>query len=212
MIRLELTTNKDYLHFFIQDKQGCYDFLRGLAEQGYIRFNRVQAGEQFDVFCLTTTCWEMVENLQQTDEIHDSSNGGNTSMEWDVFICHASEDKKEFVRPLAKALTEAGLKVWYDEMTLKLGDSLRRSIDRGLTCSMYGVVVISHHFLKKDWPQKELDGLTSLEIKGRKVILPIWHNISKNEVLVYSPLLADRFAANSSDGLDKVVNDILEAI
>ena len=73
-IRLDLTTNKDYLHFFIQDKQGCYTFLRGLAEQGYIRFNRVQGREQLDVFCLTTEFWEMVENPQQTDEIHDSSN------------------------------------------------------------------------------------------------------------------------------------------
>ena len=51
---------------------------------------------------------------------------------YDVFISHASEDKALFVRPLAKALQQAGLKVWYDEFTLKLGDSLRESIDRGL--------------------------------------------------------------------------------
>lgn len=65
MIRLDLTTNKDYLHFFTFDKKACYTFLRELADQGYIRFNRVPGGEQWDVFCLTTKCLDMVENLQQ---------------------------------------------------------------------------------------------------------------------------------------------------
>ena len=37
---------------------------------------------------------------------------------------------------LAHALKSRGLQVWYDEFSLKLGDSLRRSIDRGLAeCS-----------------------------------------------------------------------------
>jgi hypothetical protein len=43
---------------------------------------------------------------------------------WDVFISHASEDKDSFVRPLAEALTESGLQVWFDETALKIGDSL----------------------------------------------------------------------------------------
>jgi TIR domain len=51
---------------------------------------------------------------------------------WDIFICHASEDKEAIARPLANALKQAGLDVWYDEFTLTLGDSLRRKIDYGL--------------------------------------------------------------------------------
>jgi len=51
---------------------------------------------------------------------------------WDIFICHASEDKEAIARPLANALKQAGLDVWYDEFTLTLGDSLRRKIDHGL--------------------------------------------------------------------------------
>jgi len=54
---------------------------------------------------------------------------------WDLFICHASEDKEEIVRLLVNALMNAGYKVWYDEFELKLGDSLRKSIDRGLSQS-----------------------------------------------------------------------------
>ena len=117
---------------------------------------------------------------------------------YDAFISHASEDKQEFVRPLAEKLTELGLKIWYDEFALKVGDSLRGSIDRGLVNSRYGIVVLSKDFFSKNWPQYELDGLTAREIDGRKVILPIWYGISKKDVLRYSPPLADKIAIDSS--------------
>lgn len=131
---------------------------------------------------------------------------------WDVFICHASEDKDDFVRPLAEALRERGLRVWFDEFTLRVGDSLRRSIDRGLRSSTYGVVVISPNFLAKDWPQRELDGLVALEVEGRKVILPVWHNIDVEGVRRYSPTLADRVAVSSRNGINHIVNELLRAM
>jgi len=106
---------------------------------------------------------------------------------WDVFISHASEDKEDFVRPLAESLRGSGLRVWYDDFMLNVGDSLRRSIDHGLAKSRYGIVVISPNFLKKEWPQKELDGLIAREVKGAKLILPVWHNISADEIRGYSP-------------------------
>lgn len=131
---------------------------------------------------------------------------------WDVFICHASEDKEAFVRPLAEGLKNHGIEVWYDEFTLKIGDSLRRSIDYGLGNSRYGVVVISRNFMHKDWPQRELDGLVTREVGGVKVILPVWHNITAEEIRSYSPTLADRLAASSDEGLEKVITKILEVV
>ncbi len=77
--------------------------------------------------------------------------------EWDAFISHASEDKIDFVEPLALELRSRGLKIWYDNFTLTIGDSLRRSIDRGLGHSKFGVVILSPNFFSKEWPQKELD-------------------------------------------------------
>ena len=139
------------------------------------------------------------------------SNGSETT-EWDLFISHASEDKDAFVRPLANALRGAGLKVWYDEFTLTIGDSLRRKIDYGLAHSRYGVVIISTSFLQKKWPQDELDGLMARERNGHKVILPIWHEISYEEILQASPILAGRLASDSKKGLDQVIEDILAAI
>jgi len=127
-----------------------------------------------------------------------NGSGGAAGEEYDVFVCHASEDKEEFVRPLVAALEKRGLRVWYDEHALRVGDSLRRSIVRGLAKSRFGIVVLSASFFKKEWPQKELDGLVSKEMAGGKVILPIWHKVSVGEVRRYSPTLADRVALNSA--------------
>ncbi len=115
-------------------------------------------------------------------------------MKYDVFISHASEDKDAVMRPLAEALHDRGLNVRYDEYELTIGDSLRRSIDRGPESSRFGVVIISRRFFEKEWPQKELDGLVARESGHAKVILPIWHNISRQEIARYSPTLADRLA------------------
>jgi len=131
-----------------------------------------------------------------------------SEFEWDVFISHASEDKERFVRNLADELGKS-IRVWYDEFTLKIGDSLRRSIDKGLGQSRYGVVVLSHNFFKKEWPQKELDGLVAMERDGRKVILPIWLDVDAAEITRYSPLLADRVAVKASDGIEEVVAKLL---
>lgn len=152
--------------------------------------------------------WELIS---KNDKPPLSTSSHSNSV-WDVFISHASEDKEDFVRPLAKALRACGLSVWFDEFTLTLGDSLRRSIDHGLARSRFGVVILSPNFLEKGWPQKELDGLIAREIDGAKVILPVWHNISANEILSYSPMLADRLAIKSSNGLTQVVKAITDAV
>lgn len=132
--------------------------------------------------------------------------------EWDVFISHASEDKEAIAAPLARALLAKGLRVWYDEFSLKLGDSLRKCIDRGLSRSRFGVVILSDHFFQKHWPQQELNGLASREVNGAKVVLPVWHGVSFTEVQIYSPMLADRFAVETKDGLPLVVEKIMEVV
>lgn len=131
---------------------------------------------------------------------------------WDVFISHAWEDKQAVARPLAEALKQMGLQVWYDEMTLTLGDSLRQSIDRGLAESKFGVVILSHHFFAKTWTQRELDGLTTRETQSGKIILPIWHQVTREEVERFSPMLADRISVSTDDGMQAVVENILHVV
>jgi len=134
-------------------------------------------------------------------------------MLYDVFICHASADKSAFVRPLVKALGEANVEVWYDEKALKLGDSIRRTIDKGLSKSRFGIVVLSKAFFARSWPQYELDGLAEREFAGNdKLILPIWHGVTHQEVMEYSPPLAGRKAISSSEGIPKVVDAIVSVV
>ncbi|SHL77103.1 TIR domain-containing protein [Hymenobacter psychrotolerans] len=129
--------------------------------------------------------------------------------QYDLFISHASEDKEEFVRPLAEKLTASGIEVWYDEYSMRIGDSLRRKIDEGLKSSRFGLVILSSNFFKKNWPQHELDGLVAREMRGTKVILPIWHKVTRDEVVAQSPTLADKVALNSSiHSLDDIVKEL----
>src|SRR5688500_1916724 len=118
---------------------------------------------------------------------------------YDVFISYASEDRADVGIPLANHLRRSGVKVWFDFFELEVGDSLRESIDHGLTQSRFGIVILRPSFFKKDWPKRELNGLFAIEEGTRKVILPVWHNVSKSEVSEYSPILADRLAANTQD-------------
>lgn len=132
---------------------------------------------------------------------------------YDVFISHASEDKAEVARPLANALREAGLDVWYDEFTLKMGSNLRTSIDQGILNSRFGVVVLSPMFFSKGWPSHELDGLVTQKNGGSQQILPIWHNLSKSEVAMHSPSLANTIARSTANfSIEQIAEEIAEVV
>jgi len=117
---------------------------------------------------------------------------------YDVFISHASEDKESIVRPLANALVSEGLKVWYDEFSLRIGDSLRQKIDKGLAMSRVGLVVLSPAFIEKGWTNYELDGIVTRTVSGEQILLPIWHEITKQQVINFSPSLADKVARSTA--------------
>jgi hypothetical protein len=133
-------------------------------------------------------------------------------MQSDIFISHAGEDKQDAARPLAEHLKGIGLSVWLDESELRLGDSLQRRIDEGLAESRFGVVILSKAFFAKHWPQKELAGLASREVRGKKVILPIWHGITREEIERFSPTLADRYAVSTEVGWKRIASEILRAV
>jgi hypothetical protein len=135
------------------------------------------------------------------------------SSEYDAFIVHATEDKSEFVRPLAAELAKYGLNIWFDESTLKVGDSLRDSIECGLSRSRFGVVVFSESFFAKNWPPAELNALFAREMaSGEKVILPIWHNVTLVQMLQFAPIQAAKVAAMSSEGISNVAKKLIAVI
>lgn len=160
---------------------------------------------------VTNENFEKLQNAKSDRRVLKNEGVTHTgSQEWDFFICHASEDKHDVVDPLATELKGRGCKVWLDEWTLSIGDSLSQKIDQGLARSKYGIVVLSRSFFKKDWPKRELSGLVQKEIGGKKVILPVWHDVGYEDVKRFSPTLVDRVAAKTQDGIacvaDKLVN------
>ncbi|MEU9506629.1 DUF1883 domain-containing protein [Micromonospora sp. NPDC048170] len=132
---------------------------------------------------------------------------------WDVFISHASEDKPAVVTPLAEHLRELGVSVWLDAFELRIGDSLRRKIDAGLARSRFGIVVLSRSFFRKGWPQYELDGLITMQVSGKQSLLPIWHEITKDEVVNQSPSLADKIARSTAQyTIEEIATEIADVV
>jgi TIR domain-containing protein len=128
-----------------------------------------------------------------------------------LFISYASEDRNDFAEPLAAKLRE-NYDVWFAPYELKVGDSLFQKINEGLRSCDYGVVILSHHFFAKKWPPAELNGLYALEEKSGKMILPVWLGLTAEDIKKYSPILADRIAANGSEGIEAVVAALRFAI
>lgn len=132
---------------------------------------------------------------------------------YDVFISHASEDKDSIVRPLANALVSEGLEVWYDEFSLRIGDSLRQKIDKGLAMSRVGLVVLSPAFIGKGWTNYELDGIVTRTVSGEQILLPIWHEITKQQVINYSPSLADKVArSTATHTVEEIASEISQLL
>jgi hypothetical protein len=142
----------------------------------------------------------------------DAGEGGEGQV-WDVFVSHASEDKAAVAQPLADHLRALGVTVWLDAFELKIGDSLRRKIDQGLANSRFGVVILSRSFFGKGWTQYELDGLVTRAVSGEQDLLPIWHDITKKEVMAKSPSLADKIARSTTQfTIEEIAREIADVV
>lgn len=135
----------------------------------------------------------LYEELQKRQKDEESSQ----KMLYDVFISHASEDKEGFVAPLVEELQNSGIKVWYDSLELQWGKGLREQIDNGIKRSKFAILVLSKNFFAKKWPQRELDGILAKEEITGATPLPIWYDISYEEVFDYSPTLSSLYSLST---------------
>lgn len=149
-------------------------------------------------------------NLRALPQYFDDPAHEQTDPVNDVFLSHASEDKNDIARPLKEALEVRGMTVWFDEITIKIGQSIRQEIEKGITHARFGVVILSPDFFAKQWTQTELDALFSKKMAtGDNLILPIWHRVTKDQVQAQSPILAGILALNTSL---MTVDEIADAI
>lgn len=131
-----------------------------------------------------------------------------------AFISHDSRDKREIAEPIALQLQRLMCPVWYDEYSLRVGDGLRESIEKGLKDAKKCVLIITPNFLSNDgWTKSEFNSIFTRElVEEKKLILPVWSSVSRKDVFEYSPILADRFAVNWSEGIEKVTQNLNRAI
>jgi TIR domain len=116
-------------------------------------------------------------------------------------------------RPLAERLQDRGFSVWFDEFELVVGDRLSSSIDRGLATSRSGVVILSPGFVGRSWTERELSGLVARETAtGEPLVLPVWHGVDRDQIVRFSPPLADVLAVSTDEGLDAVADALAPAI
>jgi hypothetical protein len=132
---------------------------------------------------------------------------------WDLFISHASEDKASFVDPLANRLKDLAVRVWYDKFTLVPGDRLSEKIAEGLARSRCGLLVVSKAFIGKPWPSYELSGLINRFVEEKMRLIPVWLDMSRNDVANFNPALADLFSIRGSAAeIDSCAMEILRVV
>ena len=131
-----------------------------------------------------------------------------------AFISHDSRDKVKVAEPIAVGLQKLICPVWYDQFSLKVGDSLRESIESGIKESNTCVVILSKAFFSnRGWTKAEFDSIYTKEIiEKKRVMLPVWVDVKKEDVYDYSPRLADRVGVPFELGIDEVVRRLYNAI
>lgn len=131
-----------------------------------------------------------------------------------AFISHDSRDKLEIAKPLFMSLQQLGCNIWYDEFSLKPGDSLRESIERGLKEAQKCILLLSKSFIEnRSWAKREFESIYTKElIEDKKVFLPIWVNVNPEDVYQYCPILADRVAVNWQGECQPVAKQIFRVL
>ena len=132
-----------------------------------------------------------------------------------AFISHDSNDKDNIARPIAEGLTKIGLSVWFDEYSLKPGDRLRESIEKGMKDCKKCILVLTPNFLNNlGWTAAEFNMIFTREIiEEQSLVIPVWAGVSKKEVYEYSPGLVNVLGAIWTDeGQEKIIRDIARSL
>ncbi|MEZ4883546.1 MAG: toll/interleukin-1 receptor domain-containing protein [Chitinophagales bacterium] len=134
---------------------------------------------------------------------------------FDVFLSFANEDR-DFARQLYEHLKQAGLKVWGSfEQLRDRQTSLMWEINKGVVNSQFAVALVSEPYLTKKWTITEASAFFALAELDKPKIIPIWHQITYEEILKIFPLVfADKFAAIESKNRDmtQIANHVLKMV
>lgn len=131
----------------------------------------------------------------------------------DAFIAHDSRDKEDLARPLTIALAKLGLIVWYDEFSLKPGDRLSESIDKGLTECRHAVLLVTQNLLENTtWANTEMSAFLTRAIVHANSLIPVWAGVDAKTVAMRSARLADIVALNHSGDVEELASRLYATV
>jgi hypothetical protein len=131
----------------------------------------------------------------------------------DVFLSHDFRDKEKLARPLAHAVSRLGLVAWYNEFSLKPGNRLSESIDKGLTECRHAVLLVTPNFLEnKSCTSVEMSTLLTREVREKNLIIPVWSGVDDKAVAARSARLADLFAIREFAAIDDLAARVFSAV
>ena len=130
----------------------------------------------------------------------------------DCFLCHAWDDRQGAAKELHDLLEAAGVKVWFSEKDLGLGVPMMRAIDKGLTASKIGLVLVTPALLARLPKESVADKELSALLQGNRLV-PIVHGTTYEALREVSPMLASRSGLNTSeDAMEVVATKIAELV
>lgn len=171
--------------------------------------DEINANEKFNKEQLNRT--DLIsEQIQELSVDVKNSVADKEVIEYDVFLSHSSLDKEIFVSELSRKLSAKGLKVFEDVKVFKIGDSQTDMMNMGIFNSRFVVVFLSHNFFESGWSDYEFKSFLNREINEKKIIiLPIWHQVSYEDVKNYNPYLVDKFALDTQKfSMNEIVSHI----
>ena len=182
-----------------------------LAQKGYIKMgpkglSYMLNGGFVGVFSVTQSGKQyFTEKENRIEEIMFAQNDNKivqlnkSKLFYDVFISHANKDKVDYVDELKASLDKLKIKIFYDKDSLEWGDNWKQRILDGVKESEFAIIVISENFFDREWTEKELNELLNRQNRnGQKIILPILHNITIDQLQAKYPAIADIQALDSS--------------
>ena len=129
---------------------------------------------------------------------------------YDLFLCHAWDDRKGVAKELYEKLIAMGISVWFSEKDLPLGSTMLREIDKGLAKSYAGIVLVTPAFLKR----VENEGVAEKELSAllaKDRLIPIVHDTTYDALRDVSPLLGSRSGLDTNeDSMDEIAAKLAE--
>ena len=117
---------------------------------------------------------------------------------WDVFLCHAWDDRAGAAKELHDLLVSRGVKVWFSEKDVALGTPLLREIDKGLAKSRVGLVLVTPALLRRLQSESIADKELSV-LLARDQLVPIVHGTTYEALREVSPMLASRTGLSTGE-------------